>query len=239
MEVVEGEIEIWRVALGPVGEQEFAVLSAEERERAECTRSAAAREAFVACRTALRRILGAAIGQRPEAIRLMVTREGKPDFEERPGGLHFNVSHSGSTGLVALRRGGPVGVDVEVVREVADPAGVARRFFQQEEVAALEKLGYCSRAFLGVWTRKEAVVKALGSGLAGVLGRFAVGCDPDDAAPAVVWQGEPPGRLEIRTLALAGCVGAVAAWDGPELRRVVVRDWPGGAVHLAGSDQEP
>jgi 4'-phosphopantetheinyl transferase len=233
MEIVEGEIEIWRVALGPVGEEEFAVLSAEERERAERTRSAAAREAFVACRAALRRILGAASGQRPEAIRLMVTREGKPDFEERPGGLHFNVSHSGMTGLVALRRGGPVGVDVEVVREVADPAGVARRFFQQEEVAALEKLGYCSRAFLGVWTRKEAVVKALGSGLAGVLGRFAVGCDPDDAAPAVVWQGEPPGRLEIRTLALAGCVGAVAACDGPELRRVVVRDWPGGALRGA------
>jgi 4'-phosphopantetheinyl transferase len=233
MEIVEGEIEIWRVALCPVGEEEFAVLSAEERERAERTRSAAAREAFVACRAALRRILGAASGQRPEAIRLRVTREGKPDFEERPGGLHFNVSHSGMTGLVALRRGGPVGVDVEVVREVADPAGVARRFFQQEEVAALEKLGYSSRAFLGVWTRKEAVVKALGFGLAGVLGRFAVGCDPDDAAPAVVWQGEPPGRLEIRTLALVGCVGAVAAWNGPELKRVVVRDWPGGALRGA------
>jgi 4'-phosphopantetheinyl transferase len=239
MEVAEGEIDVWRVALSPVGEVEFAVLSAEERERAERTRSEAAREAFVACRAALRRILGVASGQRPEAVRLIVSREGKPDFEERPGGLHFNVSHSGSTGLVALRRGGPVGVDVEEVREVVDAAGVARRFFQREEVAALEGWGYSSRAFLGVWTRKEAVAKALGSGLAGVLGRFAVGCDPDDAAPAVVWKGEAPGRLEVRTLALAGCVGAVAAWGGPELRRVLVRDWPGGAVHLAGRDQEP
>ena len=53
-----------------------------------------------------------------------------------------------------------VGVDVEREREIEDAEAIAERCFSPAERDACRALG-----FLYCWTRKEAFVKALGSGL--------------------------------------------------------------------------
>ena len=82
---------------------------------------------------------------------------GKPFF---PGGRHFSLTHSGALAAIALAER-PVGLDAEADRPVS-PA-VVRRTMGPEERAWLEVRGDEGFAFL--WTRKEAALKCLGTGV--------------------------------------------------------------------------
>ena len=82
---------------------------------------------------------------------------GKPFF---PGGRHFSLTHSGALAAIALADR-PVGLDAEAVRPVS-PAAV-RRTMGPEERTWLEARGEEGFAFL--WTRKEAALKCLGTGV--------------------------------------------------------------------------
>ncbi|KAF8062731.1 hetI [Scenedesmus sp. PABB004] len=87
-------------------------------------------------------------------------------------GLQFNLAHTRSLLGCAVCLGEPVGLDVELVRRAAaSRPGVlrlARRRFSAEEAALLEGVAgdEARRAlFMSLWTLKEAVVKAKGSGI--------------------------------------------------------------------------
>ncbi|MET8120032.1 4'-phosphopantetheinyl transferase superfamily protein [Micromonospora sp. NPDC005189] len=80
--------------------------------------------------------------------------------------LPVSISRTAGIVVVAARRAGPVGVDVERVRPL--PAlTLARRWFAPAELAWLDGRPEAGRAvdFLRLWTAKEAVGKALGLGL--------------------------------------------------------------------------
>lgn len=85
-----------------------------------------------------------------------------------PARLHVAVSHGRGVVAVALSLAGPVGVDVEVVRPLPAVA-LARRWFPIDEAdwVAGHSPADRTRAFLALWTAKEAVGKALGTGLRG------------------------------------------------------------------------
>ena len=65
-----------------------------------------------------------------------------------------------------------VGVDLEVVREVPEADGIAASTFTAEERAAWAAAGGGAAGFLRVWTRKEALLKALGVGVFGGVTLF-------------------------------------------------------------------
>ena len=197
-----GVIELHRVEAVAVSD---ASLSAEERERAARYRVEPARVAFVAVRVALRRVLGERLGVPAADVPLVLDRYGRPGV---PGAqLSFNVSHSGAIGLIALADGQRrLGVDVEQVRAGTDVNGLAGRFFHPAETAAI---GDRRDAFFRCWTRKEAVVKALGRGLSHPLDSFAVDVDADGPRPVEGLPGMLVGGLSID----AGYAAAVAA-DG-------------------------
>jgi 4'-phosphopantetheinyl transferase len=90
-----------------------------------------------------------------------------------------------------------VGVDIEEVRPV--DGAVAERFFSAGENAALRGLrGEAWRdAFYRCWTRKEAVVKALGKGLSLRLASFEVSV----------------ARSAPHLLRLEGCRDAASQWS--------------------------
>jgi len=96
--------------------------------------------------------------------------------------LEFNVSHSGATAMLAFARGRALGVDVEQIREDFDTDAIARRFFSAHEVQQLFALDAAERhqAFFRCWTRKEAFIKAVGTGLSLPLGQFDVSLKPRD-----------------------------------------------------------
>ena len=91
----------------------------------------------------------------------------------RGDALHFNVSHSGGALALALSRSQPLGIDLEHQRRPRRVIDLAQRFFAPHEAEALQRLAEPEQqlAFLRLWTRKEAVVKADGSGISGGLHR--------------------------------------------------------------------
>ena len=126
-------------------------------------------------------------------MRIDAEPSGRPVLGGTEAPLHFNLSHSGRLALVAVSRSAPVGVDVEAVVTIPDADAVARDHFAADERRGLEDLGpeRAPAGFFVTWTRKEAVVKALGLGLPFGFDRFSTGS-----------AGSPP------ALTLPGCASA-------------------------------
>jgi 4'-phosphopantetheinyl transferase len=103
--------------------------------------------------------------------------------------------------LVAVSRAGEIGADAERIDPQVKHEAIARRFFAAEETAALAACSPADRerAFFRCWTRKEALVKALGDGLAHSLTAFAVSIEPVEVSALLRtpahWNGSAPWQL--------------------------------------------
>jgi len=163
---LKGHVDAWRQAALPWA-------SAGEQERA---------ARFHRHLDAVRHLVGRALARALLARELGVARLsgefvgnpwGKPGLPDC--GIEFSISHSGDAVWVALCRGVAVGIDVESRDAVADPHALAEVFHPSERAALLAlPAAEAQDAFLRCWTRKEAVVKALGEGLSRPLASFCV-----------------------------------------------------------------
>jgi 4'-phosphopantetheinyl transferase len=155
-----------------------AVLSADERQRAEQFRVDPPRRRFVTARAALRTLLGRYLNLSPAAVSFSVDCSGKPRLgaEHCKSDLAFNVSHSANLALIVLTRCCDVGVDVEELRPVRHAQHIARRYFHPAEIETILSKPPADQdaAFLSCWTGKEAVLKAVGMGITGSLAAFSV-----------------------------------------------------------------
>ena len=115
---------------------------------------------------ALREVLAAYLEASPEAIRIVAGEHGKPELAD--GGLRFNLSHSGDIALVAVARERDVGVDVERIDGRRDVLALAERALGADAAAAVRAAPATDRVavFHRGWTRREAVAKCAGTGLA-------------------------------------------------------------------------
>ena len=159
-----------------------AVLDPEERARAAAFARAELRNRYTAAHVMLRQVLGGCLDLDPAAVRF--AREdcpgcggphGRPVLagERRP--LEFSLSHAGALVAVAVA-GAPVGVDVEELPRPGTVAEVSSALHPAEraEIAAAEQP---SAAFARLWTRKEAYLKGLGTGLGRALDLDYVGSE--------------------------------------------------------------
>ncbi|HEX3855398.1 MAG TPA: 4'-phosphopantetheinyl transferase superfamily protein [Polyangiaceae bacterium] len=177
----ETDVHVWRVALEapPLKESEsYANLSLDEQERASTYRSTDDRQRFVIGRGILRQLAASYLGLHPTEVTFEYGALGKPRLRT-PGGsreLAFNVAHSGQLILLAFSSGRPVGIDVERLRTLDDSLrDVPRRFSPQEQVYLQRATqSQAGRRFFDLWTRKEAVAKAWGYGLALPMSKFSV-----------------------------------------------------------------
>lgn len=177
-----GRVRVSRVDLsaGPEGDDfrgmsAWRDLSADERARAERLVRARDGRRFVRCRGALRAILGDLLGVAPAEVEFEVGPGGKPSLRQPADSCwRFNVTHSGELALIAVTSGRELGVDVELTRPIQQSSRIVESYFTAAEVAEFLKLDEAERAaaFIRGWTRKEAVVKAQGVGLAGLATEF-------------------------------------------------------------------
>lgn len=141
-------------------------LTREERERADrfVFRKDAERWSFY--RAGLRRILGDHLGIDPSAVVLRETRWGKPVLEPPFDAVHFNLSHSDDLAAVVVSEGGPVGIDLEPLDRASSLLECVDIFCHPREIESLpEDPESRARRLLEIWTGKEALLKALGTGL--------------------------------------------------------------------------
>jgi 4'-phosphopantetheinyl transferase len=194
-------VHVW--ALSPDDAPRFeGLLSDEEHARAARFRFEVDRRRHVVGVGAVRAAAGALLGDDPRALRFEAGEHGKPRLIARPT-IYTNVSHSGAWVLVALCRGHELGVDVEAHREL-DARELAREVFTDAERRQLESFapdGVRARhAFFRTWARKEAVLKAWGTGLSLAASRVEVGLDD---APAREVRGPHEAFAPVRVVDLA------------------------------------
>jgi 4'-phosphopantetheinyl transferase len=168
-------------------------------------------------REPLKTLLGIYLGLPVEAIALHDDEHGRPELVAPWNALlQFNWSHSAGKALIAVARGVTPGIDIERIYSRARALDIAERFFHPEETAALTRLDESQRerAFLQLWTGKEAVVKALGRGIAFGLQRFCVSVLP--APSQVLWlEGEDASQWQLHAIDTDDHHVASLAWRGP------------------------
>ena len=168
-----GAAVVFHVDLTPDAIREAAAgASLDERERARRERIVRPRprRQFTLCRAALRTVLCRALSCSNDELSFGASTYGKPFAVVGgvPNPIAFNVSHSGRHGLIALAPEGRIGVDVEERSARRDIDGDIRLLFAPDERARLNKANGHRRLalFWRLWTMKEALVKASGTGLA-------------------------------------------------------------------------
>src|SRR4051794_40039157 len=169
----ERDVHVWRASLDRDAEElaRFeSLLSADERTRA--ARFVFPRDAnrFIATRGILRSLVARYV-PRWTASTVVFTYgpHGKPEAQLDPADcpLRFNLSHANALAIFGFTRGREVGIDLEAIARKVAYDEVAERFFSAAEITELRGLPEEHRAegFHLCWTRKEAYVKALGSGI--------------------------------------------------------------------------
>lgn len=141
-------------------------LSSGERERAARYAFEHDRRRYVAARCALRERLAADTGLSPDRLRIVADAFEKPRLLGRTD-CQFNLSRREDWALLGISRAGEIGVDFELLHAVDKVDALAQAHFSAAEFDAFRGLVPESKdkVFLRVWTRKEACLKALGTGL--------------------------------------------------------------------------
>lgn len=202
-----------------------AILTEDERARVERIRLEHVRRRQIAAQAGLRIILGRTLGTNPRSVRFARGPHGKPHLENEA--LSFNLTRSGDRFAVGVSEAGSLGVDIEFMRAIPRLTQLAGTVFSEAEMEEMSgeteegRLG----AFYRGWTRKEAFIKAVGTGLHLPLRSFSVRLAPTPGNALV--------DLDERARRAAGEAGGVDAdwWvasvaDGlpPELYGAVAWD---------------
>lgn len=138
---------------------------------------------FVIARGVLRKLLGSYLHLKPEEVEFQSGNYGKP-YINHSSKIQFNISHSKNVVLMGFILKDTIGVDVEYTQRKIDVKQIAKQFFSVEEYESLLTLdNSCQlQGFYNCWTRKEAFIKALGSGLSFPLDQFVVSLDCTEEA---------------------------------------------------------
>jgi 4'-phosphopantetheinyl transferase len=169
------------------------LLSEAELERAARFRFDRDRQRYVAARGRLRTILAGYTGRGAAELVLASGPFGKPVLLGDEGDrIRFSLSRSEDLGLMAVQREGELGIDVERIRPFGHALALARRMFAPVEHARLRTLPDVEQipGFFSYWTRKEAVVKAVGRGLGYPLDAFVLSHEPEGGGEPVTLDGE-------------------------------------------------
>ena len=177
-----GDVSVTHVDLSPRadGQEASALEWLDESERSRTRKfvNSSARRRYVLCRAATRALLCRRLDCANERLEFGESRYGKPFaiLDRKPAPISFNVSHSSANGLVAVASEGRVGVDIEERVAPRDLDSLIGYILAPEEQAelALESGAGKVRLFFKLWTIKEALLKALGTGFYLDMAKFEV-----------------------------------------------------------------
>lgn len=90
---------------------------------------------------------------------------GKPEIENELK-IKFNLSHSGDKIVFAFTLNNEIGIDIEKIEFSVNHMEIAENYFSEDEIFLLKKQKEdIVNNFYYIWTRKEALLKAIGVGM--------------------------------------------------------------------------
>jgi 4'-phosphopantetheinyl transferase len=212
-------LQVWAVDLD-CGGGDIGLLSTRERACAGRLKRPDERRRSLEAHCAVRRILALQLGVDPAYLEFDATDAGKPFLAKPAQALQFNLSHSGRHSLIAVAEDRSVGVDIEMSRPMSDLLGVAMGVATTREIDLLRQLpaGEMHSSFFDLWTRKEALLKAIGRGFLVDPRQVEVGIGQGRSYvtfDARIWT--------LETLAVGANVTAAVAIEGELTTALVVR----------------
>jgi 4'-phosphopantetheinyl transferase len=218
------EVQVWHGSLDQspgVVERFSQILSDDEHARAKRFHFEIDRKHFIVARGYLRLLISRYQEIPPAEIQFAYSAYGKPQLLTstalvRP--FHFNLAHSGGIALYAFTRVGEIGVDVELIRPDFTTDDIAQRFFSPAEFDCLKRMSEKLRheAFFSCWTRKEAIIKAVGTGLSLPLNQFDVTLSPGEPAKLLrtTWDESEAARWSLKAIDVGPNYAAAVAVAG-------------------------
>jgi 4'-phosphopantetheinyl transferase len=170
----DNAVHVWTIELDrPASDADYAMLDPKEQQRADQFKFEHHRRRFTQAHAAMRTILAKYVGKTPEGLEFKTKEHGKPFLAEHT--LQFNLSHSHERALLGVTLNTDIGIDIEH-HSTRDFKNLAKRFFHPDEAAAVSAVtGDKQRnLFFEIWTKKEAYIKAIGTGLNTALDSFCV-----------------------------------------------------------------
>ena len=186
------KVHVWRANLNLSADEidSFAaILSKDERLRADRFRFPQHRRRFIAARGILRKILASYLNLPSKSLQFAYGDRGKPKLLDCT--LQFNISHSQELALYGVTCERKIGIDLEYLKTTTDFKKIARRFFAPRETEYIECLSEKKQkqAFFQLWTAKEAYLKATGEGLTGSLDKIEIFITPELSAKLLAIEG--------------------------------------------------
>ncbi len=143
----------------------YALLSEDEKRRADRYIVEPPKVQFTLTRACLRYCLGKLLKQTPTSIQFSQTQWGKLFVKQSL--YHFNVSHTDGMAVLLISQQEHVGVDIEKIRDDFAAKHISNRFFSEAEQQWLATFNEKAMAieFFKIWCGKEAISKAIGLGM--------------------------------------------------------------------------
>ncbi len=204
-----GDVHIWCVDVERNGSLDDRCLDRQEREQVDRFHFARHANAYRCAHVMRRSVLGGYRGVQPDELRYETGIHGRPQlsaYEGTVSEIRFNATSSLPVSLLAVTVNCQVGIDVERLRPMPDAAQIAETQFHPDEAEIITGLGSAADrhdAFFRCWTRKEAVVKALGTGLSTDIATFVVGAGPEDGVFHPRFLNQPQGIENLWLLDLS------------------------------------
>ncbi|MFI8294145.1 4'-phosphopantetheinyl transferase family protein [Streptomyces sp. NPDC085614] len=236
--VCEGRVDLWLIrSPGSMDDPDTSDLDDAERRRIDSFIRPADRLMYATAHIGLRRILAGYTQSSPRDLRFLRepcpgcgAAHGRPALEAPSTPLHFSLSHSGGMALVGIAAV-PIGVDVEKLpsRQTVEDCSPALHPGERSELAGAKDTELKVR-FGQIWTRKEAYLKGIGTGLSRDLAEDYLGTDAQRHPPSWSLLDVPCGPTHCAAAAVQG-----PAPDRVSLRQVP-RQWLGLTETETGAD---
>lgn len=187
---LENELHVWSVDLDGMklsirdAEQ---MLPESEKFRSDGFCLETIRTLYIKCHYLLRLLLGQYLGKGFYHQEFHYNEHGKPSLknDSQNNACYFNLSNTGSICVYVFTKACDPGVDVEKIETIDNMNNIVERFFSSSEKIKYFALPEQNRKkiFFQYWVRKEALLKAIGTGLSYPLDKFDVISDETRNAP--------------------------------------------------------
>ena len=158
---LEKNVHVWKF---PVIPTDLSLLTGPEKTLANQFRFEADKCRFAVGRQALRYLLSKYLNAKPLDVCLDLKDRKKPVISFPVTDIHFNISHSGEWVLIGISRK-ELGIDIEKIDPEFQYDDLLQEHFSEAEKFFISRAANPLLAFHYLWTRKEALTKAWGTGL--------------------------------------------------------------------------